>query len=87
MFITQKLTVVDPTQAQQQKIMSIAMPLMFAFLFKGFASAFLLYWLMLNIVMTLHQYYVLRPTSQPAPAVIEAAAPTQPARPRRKRRR
>ncbi|MDO8682337.1 MAG: YidC/Oxa1 family membrane protein insertase [Armatimonadota bacterium] len=90
MFITQRLTVVDATQAEQQKIMSIMMPLMFAFFFWKFASAFLLYWLMLNIVMTAHQYYVMK--AQPVAAVsktVEAkpSTPTRPAQSRRKRRR
>jgi YidC/Oxa1 family membrane protein insertase len=89
MFITQKLTVVDPTQAQQQKIMTIVMPIMFAFLFRGFASAFLLYWLMLNIVMTAHQYHVMKshPPQAPPGAAAETATPPSPTSPRGSRSR
>lgn len=88
MFITQKLTVVDPTQAQQQKIMTIFMPLMLAFFFWRFASGFLLYWLMLNLVMTAHQYYVLKAHApEPAPLVVESTTATPTARARTKRRR
>lgn len=77
MFVTQRLTVVDPTQAQQQKIMSIMMPLMFMFLFWKLPSAFLLYWLMLNIVMTAHQYFVIKaPATAPATAQVIEATPT-----------
>jgi len=60
MFVSQRMTVVDPTQAEQQKIMSIMMPLMFAFLFWSFPSAFMLYGLCFNIVSTVQQYYVLK---------------------------
>ncbi|MDO8589309.1 MAG: membrane protein insertase YidC [Armatimonadota bacterium] len=93
MFFTQKLTVVDATQAEQQKIMAIVMPLMLAFFFWSFASAFLLYWFLLNLVMTAHQYYVLKshapaPTPAHAPRVVEStvATPTRPARSRRRRK-
>ena len=87
MFITQKLTVVDPSQAQQQKMMTILMPIMFMFLFWRLPSAFLLYWLMLNVVMTAHQYYVIRQPT-PAPALVEAPAKaSRAAGSRRKRRR
>jgi YidC/Oxa1 family membrane protein insertase len=89
MFITQRLTVVDPTQAQQQKMMTIMMPLMFAFFFWRFASAFLLYWLMLNIVMTAHQYYVMK-SGTPAlvSQVVQAAPlPSRQAKSRSKRKK
>jgi YidC/Oxa1 family membrane protein insertase len=85
MFVTQRLTVVDPTQAEQQKIMSIMMPLMLAFFFWKFASAFLLYWLMLNIVMTVHQYHVMKAHVQ-APVVVESTTGPSSARKRRRRR-
>lgn len=85
MFITQRLTIVDPTQAEQQKIMSIMMPLMLAFFFYRFASAFMLYWLMLNIVMTAHQYYVMKAHVQ-QPIVVESTSSSQSARKRRRKR-
>jgi membrane protein insertase Oxa1/YidC/SpoIIIJ len=87
MFITQRLTITDATQAEQQKIMSRVMPLMLAFFFWKFASAFLLYWLMLNIVMTAHQYYVMKHIPAREAQTVEAA-PAIPARlPRSQRRR
>lgn len=63
MFISQKLTIVDPTQAEQQKVMTYTMPVIFGFLFWkwAFPSAFMLYWLFFNIISTAHQYWVLRP--------------------------
>jgi len=42
MYVSTKLSSVDPTQAEQQKMMSIMMPIMFAFIFAGYSSAFLL---------------------------------------------
>lgn len=65
MIISQKLSVVDPTQAQEQKIMAYAMPVMFAFLFRTFASAFMLYWLFFNIISTVQQYRVLKQGNGP----------------------
>lgn len=78
MFISTRLSNVDPTQAEQQKMMSIVMPLMFAFIFAGFPSAFLLYWLVFNILQTAQQYMILRGTGEPAPAagIIESAPST-----------
>ena len=60
MYISTKLSAVDPTQAEQQKMMSIVMPAMLAFIFAGFPSAFLLYWLVFNILQTAQQYFILR---------------------------
>lgn len=61
MYISTKLSSVDPTQAEQQKMMAIVMPVMFAFLFAGFPAAFLLYWLTFNILQTAQQYLILKP--------------------------
>ncbi|MGC8863538.1 MAG: YidC/Oxa1 family membrane protein insertase [Armatimonadota bacterium] len=59
MYISTRLSSVDPTQADQQKMMAIVMPVMFAFIFAGFPSAFLLYWLVFNILQTAQQYMIL----------------------------
>ena len=59
MFISTKLSNVDPSQAEQQKMMGIVMPIMFAFLFASFPSAFLLYWLVFNILQTVQQYHIM----------------------------
>lgn len=91
MYISTKLSNVDPTQAEQQKMMSIMMPVMFAFLFAGFPSAFLLYWLVFNVIQTVQQYLILHkgndlvPATGPAPALEKPKDDTQ--RPRRRRRR
>ena len=66
MFITQKLTVtppIDPAQAEQQKQMAIMMPLFSGFLFLQWhlPSAFVLYYLIFNILSTAQQkYYMTR---------------------------
>ncbi len=79
MFISQRLTVVDPTQAEQQKIMAIVMPIMFGFLFYSFPSAFMLYWLIFNIVSTAQQMMVLKgPSAEEGPQPPAVATPRQP---------
>ncbi len=60
MIWSQKLSVVDPNQGPEQKMMMYMMPLMFAFMFKGFPSAFMLYWLFFNVISTTQQYYILK---------------------------
>lgn len=96
MYVTQKLTPVDPTQADQQRMMSILMPLMFGYLFGvlyEFPSAFMLYWLVFNIMQIIQQYYTLRTPAAPAatatapPEAPEPEAEAQPRRPRPRRRR
>ncbi|MCE5324424.1 YidC/Oxa1 family membrane protein insertase [bacterium] len=96
MYISTKMSAVDPTQAEQQKMMSIMMPLMFAFIFAGYPAAFLLYWLVLNILQTGQQYLILHAPEPPAegagaPGEPSAPAPTdttdRASRSRRRRRR
>lgn len=102
MYVSQRLMVVDPTQAEQQKMMTIFMPIMFAIMFKGFLSAFMLYWLLQNIVSTIHQYYILKPTktdglppsdlgdntkTKKTPVIEEAAPKSLPTSPGKARRR
>lgn len=90
MFVSTKLSNVDPTQAEQQKMMAIVMPIMFAFIFAGYSSAFLLYWLVFNILQTAQQYMILHKHNEPLPAT-GAAQPEKPSddtpRPRRRRRK
>ena len=74
MIISQKMTVMDPSQAQQQKFMAYTMPVLFAFIFKDFPSAFMLYWLVFNIISTTQQYLIMR-KPEPAVAGAEAGAP------------
>jgi len=92
MYISTKLSAVDPSQAEQQKMMAIIMPVMFAFIFAGFPSAFLLYWLVFNILQTTQQYFILHGSQAITPAPTPPAQPEQGSgeeriRPRRKRRR
>lgn len=91
MYISTKLSNVDPTQAEQQKMMAILMPIMFAVLFAGFQSAFLLYWLVFNVIQTVQQYLILYKHNEPVPAtgpaLPEPPAGDTPPRPRRRRRR
>lgn len=90
MYFSTKLSAVDPTQAEQQKMMAIMMPLMFAVFFAGFPSAFLLYWLIFNILQTTQQYYILRggraAATAPATAEEPKPSPEPPVRRRRRRR-
>lgn len=50
----------DPEQAQMQKMMTYMMPVMFAFMFKGFPAALILYWFTFNVIYTAQQYIVMR---------------------------
>jgi len=70
MIVSMRLSNVDPTQEQQQKMMSIYMPILFAFLFRSFPSAFLLYWLVFNVLSTVQQYYILRGGQEPQTALV-----------------
>ena len=72
MYLSMRLTTTpsaDPQQQQMQKMMAIMMPFMFFLLFRGLPSAFILYWLVLNVLSTAHQAYVLRqPVVAPPPS-------------------
>ena len=56
MFIQQKMTptVGDPTQAK----MMLFMPIVFTFLFLGFPSGLVIYWLVTNVLSIGQQYYI-----------------------------
>jgi len=63
MYFSQKLTATptaDPQQQQMQRMMTILFPIMFLFLFQSMPAAFILYWLAQNVLMTGHQYYMLK---------------------------
>lgn len=99
LFLTQKLTATpstDPQQQMMQKQMTLFMPVFLVLMLKDFASAFVLYWLFLNIFSSAHQYYLMRKFKleddakaaaaaavEPAPRAIEA--PTTPRRKKGKR--
>lgn len=83
MFVSQKLTVMpsaDPQQRQQQMMMAYMMPVMFLFILKGFPSAFILYWLMFNVLTTWQQWHLMRmhPLETPAPAPATPAPAPKP---------
>jgi YidC/Oxa1 family membrane protein insertase len=91
LYVSQKLTTMpqaDPQQQQMQNTMTIMMPLMLTVLFASLPAAFILYWFFYNILITGHQYYLMR---QPAPALAAAKAgnggPPAPGRARARRRR
>jgi YidC/Oxa1 family membrane protein insertase len=99
MYISTRMTsagAVDKAQQEQQKMMSIMMPAMFVLIFNYFPSAFILYWLVLNLLTTTQQYFMLnKPVPalaleededeiEVAPAPVVAAAPRGP-RPRKRR--
>ena len=69
MIISQKLSVVDPSQAEQQKIMAWSMPIVFAFIFRSFPAAFMLYWLAFNVIGTIQQYQIMKHPGTGGPAV------------------
>jgi YidC/Oxa1 family membrane protein insertase len=91
LYVSQKLTTMpqaDPQQQQMQNTMTIMMPLMLTVFFASLPAAFILYWFFYNLLITAHQYYLMR---QPAPALEPAREGTAPApgkgRPRRRRKR
>jgi YidC/Oxa1 family membrane protein insertase len=74
----------DPQQAQQQKMMMIMMPVMFGFMmwWGQWSSAFMLYWLVLNLVSMYQSWVLMRQLgmnvpqgSAPLPTAAEAEAP------------
>lgn len=88
MIVSQRLSTVDPTQAEQQKMLSIMMPLMFFFLIGYLPSAFLFYWFTYNVLQTWQQYHVIHGVR--AEEQVEAAPAPAPQRQRpsgRRRRR
>lgn len=65
-FISMKFNTtpsMDDQQAAQQKMMSFMFPLMFAFFFAGFPSAFLLYWFVFNVFQTIQQKLYMKKTT------------------------
>lgn len=87
MVVSQRLSVVDPTQAEQQKMMSIMMPVMFFFFIGYLPSAFVLYWLTFNILQTWQQYHIIHGAQATEAASPTPAPDTRPSRSSRRRRR
>lgn len=62
LFLSSKMTASDPAQAQTQNTMAVMMPLLFTFMAWRYQwpAAFILYWLVFNILSTVQQYFVMR---------------------------
>ena len=63
LVITQKLTTTPSADPQQQAIqnqMTYLMPVIMFMVLKNIASAFVLYWFFLNVLSSIHQYYLMR---------------------------
>jgi membrane protein insertase Oxa1/YidC/SpoIIIJ len=81
MYFTQKLIsmpATTPEQAQQQKMMAYMMPVMMLFIMKPLPAAFILYWFLQNVLMTGHQWLVMRPHRAADAAAAAASAETPP---------
>jgi YidC/Oxa1 family membrane protein insertase len=60
MYLSQKMTVSDPSNAQTQKMMSIMMPVIFVFVLWSLPSSLILYWLVFNILSIVQQYFIMK---------------------------
>ena len=82
MYFTQKLIsmpAATPEQQQQQKMMSIMMPFMMLLIMKPLPAAFIFYWFLQNVLMTGHQWLIMRPhRAADAAAAAGAQAPPPP---------
>lgn len=75
MYISSKISTVptasaNSPQQQSQKMMTTIMPLMLGFMFISFSSAFILYWLVFNVLSIVHQYYVMKTPYQLQPVKL-----------------
>ncbi|MFQ3611417.1 MAG: membrane protein insertase YidC [Fimbriimonadales bacterium] len=69
MYLTSRLTITDPSQAQMQKTMALfttAMLAIFSWQFR-FPAAFILYWMLTNVFYTAHYKWYM---SKPAPELV-----------------
>ena len=81
MYVSQKLIATPtatPEQQQQQKMMAYMMPVLLVLILKGLPAAFILYWFLQTILMTGHQYLIMRSRQVPVPA---GGAPSEPVAP------
>ncbi len=60
MYLSQKMSVSTGQVDQTQKMMSIMMPVLFAFILWKFPSSLILYWLVFNILSIIQQYIIMR---------------------------
>jgi YidC/Oxa1 family membrane protein insertase len=57
-FFQTKLSTIDTGQSKQQKIMMMAMPVIFIFIFWTMPSGLVLYWIMQNVLQIANQLIV-----------------------------
>ncbi len=77
MYFSQKLIATPaatPEQQQQQKLMAYMMPVLLVVILKDLPAAFILYWFLQNILMTGHQYFIMRAGRAALPAPAGAGA-------------
>jgi YidC/Oxa1 family membrane protein insertase len=77
MYFSQKLIATPaatPEQQQQQKLMAYMMPVLLVVILKSLPAAFILYWFLQNILMTAHQYFIMRAGRAALPAPAGAGA-------------
>lgn len=76
MYVTQRMMVMDPSQADQQKKMALFSTAMFLiFMFNWhLPSAFVLYWISMNLMMTGQQLLYMRPHRGEAPIALPTTA-------------
>jgi len=104
MYFSQKMLSqpgATPEQQQQQRLLSYFMPIFLLFVLMGLPAAFILYWFLQNILMTGHQYLMMRPqrlaaaaasasrqarAASPPPEVIQKLSQGT-GRPKKKRKR
>jgi YidC/Oxa1 family membrane protein insertase len=72
MFVQQRLSTKDPSQAMVGNMM----PILFTFLFYNFASGLVLYWLVNTVLSVAQQYYIHRGLAAADAKRSDAAAPT-----------
>ena len=62
MYVSQKLTVTDPTTAQTQKTMNLVMPVMLTYMLWSWKlpCAIVLYWLCFNLLGLIQQAHIIR---------------------------
>ncbi|MFH0802851.1 MAG: YidC/Oxa1 family membrane protein insertase [bacterium] len=72
MYLSQKLTVTDPTTAKAQSSMTLMMPVVFTIIMGmgKFPAAMILYWLVFNILSIAQQYFIMSQSS-PVQRMIE----------------
>jgi YidC/Oxa1 family membrane protein insertase len=80
-YLTSKITPMsmsaDPQQQQQQKMMSVMMPLVFGYMMFmwRWPSAFIFYWLVLNIISTAQQYRIIKQYKPKEPVTSSGRPP------------